>query len=506
MTFEEDDVLNRKKYSEFLTEIISNYKKYKRVNDSKSFTLAIDSSWGTGKTTFINKWLNELNCKKDQKNEAKYHIIKYNAWENDFFDDCLQSLLYNILIDESFYFKDDIEKSEEILKIGASSIKNISKIALKGFITQKIGVENSENIMEIINGLINTFKGMKSEYKKESSFDNLFQEFNAYRITLNEFKKILGEVAAEKPFIIIIDELDRCKPTFAIQLLEIVKHIFDVPNVSFVFSLDISQLSHSIKLVYGNNMDGNGYLIRFFDYISKMPSFDTEQYIEYIVENSKLYNSDLLENIDNGINGILKIDFKYIFKIFAKVFNLSLRDINTIYSNFKLFEEFELKNYKNIRAYELYLLLLIMKYKDNECFDMIFRDNINKILVETTFINKMGKLSNKIFRAIKFTDFINDKTLKEIDFYLELYNSDNISIGKIKKVDLVNKRIIYIGNKNFNNGISYDESVNISNILFFDDIENWENIKDMTFREFLNKKLEFFNFLNDINEEKEGDI
>ena len=59
MTFEEDK-LGRKKYAEFLTEIISNPEKYKRKSDSDSFSIAIDSGWGTGKTTFIEMWIDYL--------------------------------------------------------------------------------------------------------------------------------------------------------------------------------------------------------------------------------------------------------------------------------------------------------------------------------------------------------------------------------------------------------------------------------------------------------------
>lgn len=74
-----------------------------------------------------------------------------------------------------------------------------------------------------------------------------------------------------KKLVIIIDELDRCKPLFAIQTLEIVKHFLDVKDVVFIFAVDLEQLSHSVESIYGFGMDASGYLCKFFDYITKFP-------------------------------------------------------------------------------------------------------------------------------------------------------------------------------------------------------------------------------------------
>ena len=66
------------------------------------------------------------------------------------------------------------------------------------------------------------------------------------------------------PIFILIDELDRCRPDYAISLLEIVKHIFDIKNFVFIIATDTDQLQHSIKNVYGNDFSANDYLGRFF--------------------------------------------------------------------------------------------------------------------------------------------------------------------------------------------------------------------------------------------------
>ena len=66
--------------------------------------------------------------------------------------------------------------------------------------------------------------------------------------------------------VIFIDELDRCKPDYAIQLLERIKHYIISEQITFVFSVNIEQLQHTIKRFYGDDFDACSYLDRFFDF------------------------------------------------------------------------------------------------------------------------------------------------------------------------------------------------------------------------------------------------
>lgn len=63
---------------------------------------------------------------------------------------------------------------------------------------------------------------------------------------------------------IFIDELDRCRPSVAIDTLEQVKHLFDLPEIKFIIATDTTQLSHSVKTIYGEGFHGRTYLRRFF--------------------------------------------------------------------------------------------------------------------------------------------------------------------------------------------------------------------------------------------------
>ena len=78
--------------------------------------------------------------------------------------------------------------------------------------------------------------------------------------------KFINGSNREKTVIIFVDELDRCRPSYAIELLERIKHLFNIGGLVFVLALDREQLGHSIKAVYGNGIDSDGYLRRFVDF------------------------------------------------------------------------------------------------------------------------------------------------------------------------------------------------------------------------------------------------
>ena len=99
------------------------------------------------------------------------------------------------------------------------------------------------------------------------------------------------------PLIFIIDELDRCRPTFAIELLERVKHIFDIPNMIFVFGINRSELCSSLQSIYGE-IDAGVYLRRFFDMEFSLPEIDSEPFCKSLMEKYKLndFFSELSKN------------------------------------------------------------------------------------------------------------------------------------------------------------------------------------------------------------------
>lgn len=138
-------------------------------------------------------------------------------------------------------------------------------------------------------------------------------------------RRVLG---VELPIFILVDELDRCRPDYAIELLEGIKHLFGVKGIYFVVATNIDQLSESVKAVYGTGFDGARYLKRFFDLEYTLPEPDRFAFAKYLFNGIQCPQSHLLDtgldqqNLSVDSNDILPMLFKH----YSDYFECGLRD------------------------------------------------------------------------------------------------------------------------------------------------------------------------------------
>ena len=497
MTFE-DDKIGRKKYADFLTEMISNSEKYKRKSDSDSFNIAIDSGWGTGKTTFIDMWINELEKQKDAHGNTLFNIINFNAWKYDFSKNAFSSIIYSIfnskLIDELKNQEEEKNVIKKLLTYSSKLIMTVAKVGLR--------VKTESEYEDIVGDAFdeiseNGIKGIKELIDPDNPLNkkiiSFYKDFEVYYQAIEEIKKALQYLVKDKPLLIIIDELDRCKPLYAIELLESIKHIFDVKNLIFVFALDMDQLSHSIKCVYGEGMDACGYLCRFFDYITKMPIPDLQKYFMYVIEEKKLINSNL---------STYSIDSKYnnenILNLFVDIsvnMRLSLREVNTIYCNYLLLEKIELQDINSMEAYLLYWFLLILKYKYIDEYNNIFLKN-DVSFTKHTFINDMIK-EKYTFIQEALEQITSNQKIENLEYRLFNWIDNNPRI-KISKFERTDGGIVYSKIENHisqqKHAYSFHTNSNLSFCLFQNDLKKWDKIKSKYINSYIEEKLECFDF------------
>lgn len=128
------------------------------------------------------------------------------------------------------------------------------------------------------------------------------------------------------PVFIFIDELDRCRPDYAVSLLEIVKHFFDIEKFVFIIATDTNQLQHSIKNLYGNDFAANDYLGRFFHRRFTLRAPDVVLLIHDKIANSSLSTDfsklDMLYPHPSDIDQLIK-NLSSIFN----AFDLNIRDV-----------------------------------------------------------------------------------------------------------------------------------------------------------------------------------
>ena len=250
--------LMRKPYAKILTDIVSTY--------ADGFVLAINNEWGTGKTTFVKMWQQHL------KNEG-FQTIYFNAWENDLDDNPMVAIMSEL---KALVQTENQEFFDKIIKKGAIIGKKVLPIVIKSLLKKYTGIKTDEISEALADGTSEILSSEIDEYI------NRKQTVSEFKTELEEFVRKTGN---EKPLIFFVDELDRCRPDYAVEVLEHVKHFFSVPGVVFVLSIDKKHLESAVKGVYGSEqIDSNEYLRRFIDLEYSIPPPQIKVFNEYLYE------------------------------------------------------------------------------------------------------------------------------------------------------------------------------------------------------------------------------
>lgn len=249
--------LARSQFAEFLTQVIEK-------NDD-GFVLSLNNRWGDGKTTFLRMWSQQL---KDKG----FTVVNFNAWENDFEDNPLISFIAEI--------KKEIGGSrinfDKTIKAAAIVFKEIIPIAAKHLAEKHLGKDSVEMATATTKGSTSLFEDSIKNYDKKK---NARQDFK------NNLGKWIADSVKKPQVVFIIDELDRCRPNYSVQLLEQIKHFFNVPNIVFVLAIDKVQLGHAVRGVYGSDLiNADEYLRRFIDIEYSLPKVPSAYFVEHLIE------------------------------------------------------------------------------------------------------------------------------------------------------------------------------------------------------------------------------
>lgn len=296
------------------------------TRNEKSNVYSIAAPFGIGKTFFCEGL-------KAYLAEKGFPCIGYNVWEVDFYEDPLTPLICEITENLHQRFETDDTTKELLNKLTffgkaiISAIKIEAKIPLLGSIT------------------IDGDKGMKRCEKAVQAAQNkdICNNYREYRQAVQDFKNCLAQIAKHNnPLVIIIDELDRCRPDYAVKVLETIKHFFDIDGLCFVLSMDEGQLKNSVQQLYGP-LNFAEYMRKFVNYSFALPTPDSEKYIKYLSEAYKLEQQlqkftqikhSLQRNKDcHEVANIMTS----LFSAYTCLFNFSLRAQNQVMQRLILF-------------------------------------------------------------------------------------------------------------------------------------------------------------------------
>jgi len=290
--------LDRKKYALALTGIVNAY--------SNGFVLGLNNKWGTGKTTFVKMW-------KQHLDDEGHKTVYFNAWENDFEDNALTAIMGEL---KTLTKKTTEKQFTSVLKKAAVLSKHIAPTLVHAIADKYISVEIVKETLENISkGVSDIFENDVNEYAKKKKNIGEFKE---------QLSKFIADTYDGKPLIFIIDELDRCRPNYAVSILEQIKHFFSVPNIVFVLSIDKVQLGNAVRGVYGSELlDADGYLKRFIDLEYSIPAPEATIYSKY------LYKYFEFDEFLSSQNRLKYSELKYDKNDFEGISNILLtRDVS----------------------------------------------------------------------------------------------------------------------------------------------------------------------------------
>lgn len=339
-----NDLLDRRTIANNLTTLLE--------NTTTPYVMSVSAPWGQGKTTFIKMW-------KKLLEDRGFGTVYFDAWSSDYADDPLLAFINAI---DSAIGEDETPAKQAMgtvkttfKKIIKASPKIALNWALRGglqFITDDN--ENAKDEIDAISSI--AVELIDQEMAKFSATREILDEFSK---KLSEFGKTMGDEC--KPLVIFVDELDRCRPDYAVELLERIKHLFAVENLLVVLSVDTQKLGHAASQVIGFSPDDtDGYLRRFIDLDYRFPEVSLAGLIETHIHALELPNGHRREQTSGNLASL------------AKLRHLSARDCMQIIYRYAA----TAKSFPELREeYALFLpVVLLEAYHNNSKLALVMTD------------------------------------------------------------------------------------------------------------------------------------
>ena len=380
------DIFSRQKLSHQLESIIKN-------SDDESLVLAINDEWGSGKTTFLKMWESQVNSYEDNK----LKFIYFDAFKNDYQEDAfiaLSSAIYPI-IDGEDKKKNYIAATK---KAGAVLIKTTAKVAIKAITLGVLNGTELEGSSEEISDALN------------EPIENIIQEKLENSINesaiIEHFKTTITEAAGESKIIFVIDELDRSRPDFSLDLLEKIKHVFDTKNIYFVLAVNKEQFIHAIKKRYGN-IDADTYLSKFIHFWFTLPN-------RYDHQNQKVNLPTYLDYLRKANR--LKGEYNDAIDLLSEILTIngcSLRDAERCYSCLMIVAS---SGGSPDRIYQFATAVLVfLKIRHPKDFDKITSNSITPDEIYALInVDEIKKFNAQYLATLIFSDLATNEDFEQI--------------------------------------------------------------------------------------------
>lgn len=224
-----------------------------------SYTFALNGAWGIGKTFVLNRLEKQL---LDYQDGGKFFVFHYNCWQYDYYEEPLVAIVAALLdsIDlENHLFSQSLCKKA---KQGMAIAKPILEKIAKDFFRKKVGVDITDLVTLLAESSDSHEKCIEGEEESHS-----YDKYYSFTKAMASAQAGIRTLTQERTVVVIVDELDRCLPDYAIKVLERLHHLFsELENCAVILAVDKSQLKYAIQQIFGENTDYSKYLEKFINF------------------------------------------------------------------------------------------------------------------------------------------------------------------------------------------------------------------------------------------------
>lgn len=269
----EDDLLGLEDFSKRLQQFINIESRYVEG----SLVVGLSSKFGTGKSSFLQMWMSSLN--NSVVSAEKPLVILLNAWESDYYGDPLFAIISAL--------------AKCFTNENKSTAKLIDAAKDFGWFATAVGgqvVKKMTGIDAVAAGELAENKNAKRNDCLSMSTDT-FSMYEGRKNAMASLKEAIQDLVegSEPKVLFLVDELDRCRPDYAISYLETIKHIFDVKGAVFLLAADRQHLENSAKTAFGAQLDFDEYYRKFVHREVVLPDISDENYEKIASKYVKYY-------------------------------------------------------------------------------------------------------------------------------------------------------------------------------------------------------------------------
>ena len=428
---EEIDIFNRKVFGGDLTRLVK--------NSSGNLVIGFDDDWGRGKTTFLAMWQAHMANMEDP-----VHSIYFDAFKHDYYADPLIALTAQI-----YSRLQKVDASGETAKRFSDTTVNAAKALgkLAGRVAIKVGAKYGIDEEALGELKIGDTVGDELATLYDKALMDAVTQSGQVEAAITSFGKALSGAAevlgGGNPLVFIIDELDRCRPNYALSIIECIKHFLMTPNIVFVLSMNREQMLGSVACEYGEGVKADRYLDKFIQLWVSLPTEGREegtpkeeQYLRYCL--SKMGYPDHL------FSGPATAQFGLVIASLR----LTFRDIERIATNMMLLALTEpdarVNGKENISKTIIFFICAIVKTRNPDLFKKILADPDD--VLDGDVLKEMGFNHGRV-KSIKSGTISYKGLIEKIVRYCFGTDTEKNAMTNNGEVDLYTMDTIGGGNK-----------------------------------------------------------